>query len=65
MKQTSAARFVLVPFHIGWHLAHHVDSGVPMQHLKAFHAELQRSGYVTDALEYPRYTTLWRRLASG
>ena len=65
VHQTWAARFMLVPFHIGWHLAHHVDSGVPMKHLKAYHAELERSGYVTDALEYPRYTALWRKLASG
>jgi fatty acid desaturase len=65
VKQTWSARFMLVPFHIGWHLAHHVDSGVPMKHLRAFHAELERAGYVTDAVEYPRYTALWRRLASG
>ena len=36
--------FVLVPFHIGWHLAHHVDSGVPMKHLPRYHAELVRCG---------------------
>ena len=34
VQQSWAARFMLVPFHIGWHLAHHVDSGVPMQHLQ-------------------------------
>jgi fatty acid desaturase len=65
VRQSWVARFMMVPFHIGWHLAHHVDSGVPMRHLRAYHAELERSGYVTDALQYPRYTTLWRRLASG
>jgi fatty acid desaturase len=56
---------VLVPHCIGWHLAHHVDSGVPMKRLPEFHAELRRAGYVTDALEYPSYPALWRRLASG
>ena len=65
VKQSWAARFVLVPHNIGWHLAHHVDSGVPMKRLPEFHAELRRAGYVTDALEYPTYTALWRRLASG
>jgi fatty acid desaturase len=65
VRQAWAARFAMVPFHIGWHLAHHVDSGVPMAHLPAFHAELRRAGYVTDGLEYPTYTALWRRLASG
>jgi fatty acid desaturase len=65
VRQSFPARFALVPFHIGWHLAHHVDSGVPMRHLPEFHAELRKAGYVTDALEYPSYRTLWRRLASG
>jgi fatty acid desaturase len=65
VRQSFPPRFALVPFHIGWHLAHHVDSGVPMKHLPEFHAELRKAGYVTDALEYPSYRTLWRRLASG
>ena len=54
-----------MPFHIGWHLAHHVDAGVPMAHLPKLHAELRRAGYVTDGLEYRSYTSLWRKLASG
>jgi len=65
VRQGFPARFMLVPFHIGWHLAHHVDSGVPMAHLPKLHAELRRSGYVTDELEYSGYTKLWRKLASG
>jgi fatty acid desaturase len=65
VRQSWAPRFLLVPFHIGWHLAHHVDSGVPMKHLPAFHAELRRAGYVTGALEYSSYRSLWRKLASG
>ena len=56
VKQSPLARFVLVPFHIGWHLAHHVDAGVPMAHLPTLHAELRRAGYVTDGLEYRSYT---------
>jgi fatty acid desaturase len=65
VKQSPLARFVLVPFHIGWHLAHHVDAGVPMAHLPKLHAELQRAGYVVDGLEYRSYTALWRKLSSG
>jgi fatty acid desaturase len=65
VHQSRLARFWLVPFHIGWHLAHHVDSGVPMAHLPRYHAELRRAGYVSDALEYPSYRALWRRLGSG
>jgi fatty acid desaturase len=54
-----------VPFHIGWHLAHHVDSGIPMANLPKLHAELRRAGYVTDELEYPSYPALWKQLARG
>lgn len=65
VRQSWPARFLLVPHHIGWHLAHHVDSGIPMKHLPAYHEELRRAGYVTDALEYPSYRALWRALSSG
>ena len=65
VKQSPIARFFVVPFHIGWHLAHHVDAGVPMAHLPRLHAELRRSGYVNDGLEYPSYLALWRKLSSG
>ena len=64
VRQSFLARFILVPFHIGWHLAHHVDSGVPMANLPKFHAELARSGYVNDAIEYPNYVALWNKLSS-
>jgi fatty acid desaturase len=63
VRQTWPARFALVPFHIGWHLAHHVDSGIPMANLPKFHAELRRTGYVTDELEYRSYTQLWSKLS--
>ena len=65
VKQSPVARFFVVPFHIGWHLAHHVDSGVPMAHLPRLHAELRRAGYVSDGLEYRSYSSLWRKLSSG
>ena len=65
VRQHWPARFMLVPFHIGWHLAHHVDAGVPMAHLPKFHRELERAGYVTDAIEYRSYPALWRKLSSG
>lgn len=65
VRQHPIARFFLVPHHIGWHLAHHVDSGVPMSRLPAFHRELRKCGYVTDAIEYESYPALWRKLGSG
>jgi fatty acid desaturase len=64
VRQSFLSRFMLVPFHIGWHLAHHVDSGVPMANLPKFHAELARSGYVNDVIEYPSYFALWSKLSS-
>ena len=65
VRQHWPARFVLVPYHIGWHLAHHVDAGVPMANLPKFHRELERAGYITDAIEYRSYPALWRKLSSG
>jgi fatty acid desaturase len=64
VRQHALARFVLVPYHIGWHLAHHVDAGVPMRNLPRYHRALLDSGYVTPGLEYPSYPSLWRALRS-
>jgi fatty acid desaturase len=65
VRQSPPARFMLVPFHIGWHLAHHVDSGVPMANLPKLHAELRRAGYVNEEIEYPSYHALWAKLSAG
>jgi fatty acid desaturase len=64
VRQHWPARFMLVPYHIGWHLAHHVDSGIPMANLPKLHAELRRAGYVTDEIEYASYPALWKKLSS-
>jgi fatty acid desaturase len=64
VRQHWAARFFLVPYHIGWHLAHHVDSGVPWRNLPRYHELLRESGYVTPGLEYPSYRAVWRVLSS-
>ena len=58
------ARFWIVPFNTGWHLAHHADMGVPFQDLPRFHAELVDSGWVTVELEHPSYRSLWRALTA-
>ena len=65
VRQSLVPRFWFVPYHTGWHLAHHVDMGVPWRNLPAFHAELERAGYVTDALTYPNYRALWKALSSA
>lgn len=65
VRQSWLARFWMVPYNTGWHLAHHVDMGVPFRNLPALHGELVASGWVATGLEYPSYVALWRKLASG
>ena len=60
VKQSLLPRFWIVPFNTGWHLAHHVDMGVPFQRLPALHDELVAAGWVTPELEHHSYTALWR-----
>jgi fatty acid desaturase len=64
VHQSLAARLTIVPFNTGWHLAHHVDMGVPWRNLPRLHEELVRAGWITPDLEHPSYRALWRRLAS-
>jgi fatty acid desaturase len=65
IRQHLAARFWMVPYNTGWHLAHHVDSGIPWRNLPRLHDELEAAGWVTPVLEWPSYTALWRALAAG
>jgi len=65
VRQSRLARFWMVPYNTGWHLAHHVDSGIPWRRLPTLHQELVAAGWITPELEYPSYPALWRALASG
>jgi fatty acid desaturase len=65
VRQTRLARFWMVPYNTGWHLAHHVDIGIPFRKLPQLHKELVASGWIVPDLEYPNYRALWRALASG
>ena len=65
VRQHPVARFFLVPYRIGWHLAHHVDSGIPFRNLPAYHDALRQAGYVDPALEHASYPALWRALRAG
>lgn len=65
IRQSWSARFWIVPYRTGWHLAHHVDPGVPWRNLTRFHEELVASGWVVPELEYPSYRAFWRACASG
>ena len=64
VRQGLLARFWMVPFHTGWHVAHHLDSGVPWRNLPRFHRELEAAGYMVPGLTYPSYRALWRQLTS-
>ncbi len=64
VRQTWLARFWMVPFNTGWHLAHHVDMGTPWRNLPQLHAELEQAGWVTPDFTYPSYRALWRALRS-
>ncbi len=62
IRQTLIARYWIVPFHTGWHLAHHVDMGVPWRNLPKLHDGLVDAGWITPELEYRSYTDFWRHL---
>jgi fatty acid desaturase len=64
VRQRWLSRFWMVPYNTGWHLAHHVDSGIPWRKLPQLHAELAAAGWITPELEYPSYFALWRVLSS-
>jgi fatty acid desaturase len=65
VRQSLLARFWIVPFNTGWHLAHHVDMGVPWRNLPAYHRELEQAGYITDAITYSSYWALWLDLSNA
>lgn len=65
IRQSRLARYCMVPYNTGWHLAHHVDMGVPWRSLPRLHDELLRAGWVTDAIEYPTYRSFWRAATRG
>ncbi len=65
IRQSLLPRYWMVPYHTGWHLAHHVDMGVPWRNLPRLHQELVDSGWVTPGLEYPSYRAFWRACSSG
>ncbi len=65
VEQGPLARFWMVPYRVGWHLAHHVDMGVPCWNLPKLHRELVNSGWVTREYVWPNYRSLWKALSSG
>lgn len=65
IRQSLLARYWMVPYHTGWHLAHHADMGVPWRNLPRLHDEFVASGWITPELEYPSYRAFWKSVSSG
>jgi fatty acid desaturase len=65
IKQDPITRFIMAPYQLGYHLAHHVDAGLPFRSLPKYHRALKESGYITDDYEYSSYPALWKALAAG
>ena len=57
-------RFLVGPYMLGYHLAHHVDAGVPFRSLPRYHRALIESGYISEGYAYRSYPQLWRALAA-
>ena len=62
IHQTWIARYWIVPYHTGWHLAHHVDMGVPWRHLPELHVGLVEAGWITPEIEHANYRAFWKTL---
>ncbi len=55
----------MTPYNVGYHLAHHVDSGVPFRNLPTLHRALRDAGYFDDVVTWPNYRSLWFALMRG
>ncbi|MGB8858700.1 MAG: fatty acid desaturase [Ilumatobacteraceae bacterium] len=62
VAQHPLARFMLVPYRIGLHLPHHVDSGVPFRNLPKLDAALREAGYIDGSFEHRSYPAIWKAL---
>jgi fatty acid desaturase len=62
IEQHWPGRALFLPFNVGYHLAHHVDSGIPMWNLPKLHAALVDDGYLPDDLVHRSYPAFWRTL---
>jgi fatty acid desaturase len=65
IHQGFMAKHLFLSQGIGYHLAHHVDSGIPMVNLVKLHRALEEDGYISEAFTHPGYwnfiAPLWRK----
>jgi fatty acid desaturase len=62
IRQGFLSKHVFLSQSIGYHLAHHVDSGIPMANLPKLQQALEEDGYVTEAITHRGYWAFWRTL---
>jgi fatty acid desaturase len=60
VEQHRLAQATLVPFNTGYHLAHHVDSGIPFRNLPELHRALREDGYLDGVPVHRSYRSFWR-----
>jgi fatty acid desaturase len=65
VQQSWPSRLVMVPYGVGYHVAHHVDMSVPWRNLHRLHRALVEDGYLPTDRIWPDYRSLWRALRSG
>lgn len=56
---------LFTPYNVGYHLAHHVDSGVPFRNLPTLHRALRDGGYLDDVRVWPNYRSLWAKMKTS
>jgi fatty acid desaturase len=61
-NQSHLVKFFIVPFNVGFHLAHHVDMSVPWKNLPILNKALVEDGYVPPDQIWPNYRSLWKAL---
>ncbi|MBT8240252.1 MAG: fatty acid desaturase [Acidimicrobiia bacterium] len=64
VEQSWLPSLLIAPYYVGYHVAHHVDSGVPMRNLPRLHAALVDGGYIQEGSVWPSYRALWSALMS-
>lgn len=65
VRPTLMSRIFMAPLFVGYHLPHHVDSGIPMRNLPRLQEMLIEDGYVPDHIMWPNYLSLWKACAAG
>ena len=64
IHQSMPPQLLFTPFNIGYHLAHHVDSGIPMWNLPHLQRALEEDGYWSVEHTQPSYRVFWRTLVA-